>query len=192
MRYVCSRYVVKWLALLCLLTGPAHAEVGAMLGARATSLDGDIRDDGEMRFALAAVVMRTLPHGFAIGSEPGYRPSGSTHYRTIDLVLPVVGRYTHAFAPAHHLRVTLALAPAIRIGADQRVSKEEGDVWQALDDVRGWDIDAIAGVGYEHVRRGTRYFGELRFATGLVNIDSGAMPLSIYRREVGVWMGISR
>jgi hypothetical protein len=170
----------------------AHAEVGGMIGIRGSSLAGDIHDDGSVAFAGSAVVMRELPYGFAIGTEPGLRLSGSQTFRFIDVVLPVVARFTVAVAKGHRLRAILALAPAKRLASQQRVSVEEGYEWQDLSNIRSWDIDLIGGVGYELVTPRWHYFADVRIASGLTTVDVDDMPLSIYRRELGLWIGASR
>jgi hypothetical protein len=178
--------------LLLAWCATAHAEVGAMVGVRSASIVGDVDDDSDVALAAAGVVMYALPAGFAVGSEPGIRRSGSSNYRFTDLVLPAVGRYTIALSPHHRVRATLALAFAWRAAAEHLESAENGYEWEDLDDVRVWDIDAIAGVGYEYATSARRYFAELRVARSLLTLDTDVMPLAIYRRELGIWVGVSR
>ena len=186
---------IRILVIASLLLGgaiSAHAEVGGMLGARSTWLAGDSRDDSRLNFAVAGLAMHALPNGFAVGAEAGVWISGSAEVRLIDIVVPVLGRYTYVLGPRHRLRATLGIAPALRVKTEERRSPEsDSEYWADIDDVRRWDVAVLVGVGYQYV--GTNNpFVELRMSRGLVTIDARDMPLAIVGREIGLWVGVAR
>jgi hypothetical protein len=188
-----SMHRASALIVFTLLAAPrAYGDHGAMMGIRAVSLEGDIVDSNRLAFAVSGILTYELPRGFAVGFEPGIRSSGSHTFRMVDLVGGLAGRYTHAIEPEHHLRVTLALAPAYRIASDRRFITDDGIEWEHVTGIRGWDLDAVAGLGYELAVHGQRYFVDLRYARSLTSVDVRAMPLVIYRRELGIWFGVMR
>lgn len=81
-----TRNVFAVASILLGWTAVAHAELGAMFGVRSVSLVGETEGDSRFTYAGAGVAMFTLPHGFAIGTEPGVslsaprpRALGSAH-----------------------------------------------------------------------------------------------------------------
>jgi hypothetical protein len=176
------------LALILAAVTPAHAELGAMIGARMTWLAGDVRDDSRSNLAAAAIVMRTVGPGLAIGIEPGVTVSGSREYRFVDVMVPIVGRYTHRLDTTQALRASAGIGPALRVLSDYRTDGERGVDWNHLEDVRSWDVNVLAGIGYER----SHFFIELRVESGVLSLDARENPLAIVRREVGLWLGYAR
>jgi hypothetical protein len=180
------------IVVMLLAATRAYGDYGAMVGVRDVSLDGDIVDSSRMAFAVSGILSYELPYGFAVGFEPGIRSSGSRSFRMVDLVGAITGRYTYAIQPQHRLRVTFALAPAYRVSSDRRFDTDDGVEWEHVSGIRRCDLDAVAGLGYEHAVGRERYFMDIRYARALTSVDVREMPLAIYRRELGIWLGVMR
>ena len=169
----------------------ADLEIGAVLGARMTSLDGQTsKGGGALKAAGGVHLALPLAHYFEVGAEPGVHVSGSADYRLIYLSAALVARYVRPVSPTVRIRALAGFVPGYMVDAEQRViiPTDENPVleWHTAESVARFHVEAIVGIGFDTPIRNGRIFAELRGSRGLITVD--ADNLAVFNREVGLWV----
>ena len=168
---------------------PAHAEVGVVLGARQTSLDGNTTSQGRMNLGVGIPLAYSLGHGFEVGVEPGIRLSGTSLYRLIYVASPVVARYIYPVSRTVRLRALAGVVAGYLMKADARVYVESYE-WESIDGVARGALEVVLGLGADLPYRNGHLLWEVRASRGLINVDSSDGTL--FTQEIGLWVGYVR
>jgi hypothetical protein len=184
--------------LVCVVlasAAPARADIGAVVGARWTSLDGDVRGEGTVGVAAAGVVTWPVSRGFELAAEPGIQLSGSADYRFFYLMVPLLARYSFQVTTSTRVRVVAGIAPAYLLQAYTTIDGEHGNsfLWESIDGIATWNAEVVAGIGFDVERKsGRRLFAELRARRGLVSVDDEMPALVVLNQELGLWFGVTQ
>ena len=172
---------------------PAHAEVGAILGVRSTSLDGQVQDDGRLNVAGAGIVTFALAAGFEIAAEPGLQLSGSNRYLFVYPTVSALARYAYRFAPTRRVRAVVGIGAGYLYSAYHHEQIEgSGYEWNSIAGIARWNVTLIAGIGVDQrTSAGRTWFGELRLQRGVTTVDDDMSPLFVVNQEVGLWLGFT-
>ncbi len=181
-----KRYYALVVALFLIAT-PAAAQfsIGVIAGVNSAGVDWELNGDSEDTKSLAnflggVVVDYELADNMAISVQPQIMGKGGkqdeteqffgSEFQLSYIEIPILFRY---LIGSGNIQPFVEAGPSIGFLSSAEVEFSDGDSIDIKDDLTGTDISLVFGAGANVPVGNNTFFGALRIATGLSNIDDG-------------------